>query len=330
MQHALPLSVGIDVSKDTLSVALRFSANEEHLVVPNSPSGILALHRKLRSCACSLIMESTGRYHLLPAFLLMEKGYDVRVVNPLQAKRYISSSTRKKKTDQTDAAALAHMGVTEQKLPARFALTKTDIQIRQKMGLLSALETQLQSMKHSLKTYGQFQKDLDIASSAAERTLGAIVEQMDSAKDALQKEIQTLILHNDRKREQQELACSIPGMSLFTGSLLCHFLSLDCDHPKQWIAFVGFDVSLAQSGNWRGRGKLSKRGNAYFRKRLFSAAWGAVMNNTPFRAYYDHLKKKGHSHRAALVIVARKLLRILFTVLKNNKPFSADLCVFPM
>jgi transposase len=323
------LSVGIDVSKDTLVVAIRSSDQEEHVTVPNSPNGLRALHAKLRGCSCPLIMESTGRYHILPAFLLTEKGYDVRVVNPLQAKRYMAASTRKQKTDKTDATALAQMGVTDQKLPDRFSCTKEDISIRQKIGLLSSLEKHLQSLVRSRKTYRELQKKIGVRVSAAERGLARTVEKMDECRERLEAEIQELILRDDEKRRKHELACTIPGIAAFTGSLLCQVLDTGCEHAKQWIAFVGYDVSLAQSGTWRGRGRLSKRGNGYFRKRLYCAAWGAIMHDPRFRAYYQRLKQKGHSHRAATVIVARKLLRILFSVLKDGQPFAPERCLFP-
>jgi hypothetical protein len=41
------------------------------------------------------------------------------------------------------------------------------------------------------------------------------------------------------------------------------------------------------------RERLSKRGNAYLRKRLYSAGWGAIMNYEQFRTYYETLKEKG-------------------------------------
>lgn len=328
MRTGPPLSVGIDVSKDTLAITFRFPAQEKHFVVPNTPNGITALRRRLGRCSCPLIMESTGRYHILAAFLLAEKGYDVRVVNPIDAKRYISASTRKKKTDQSDAAALAQMGVTSQKLPARFSSSRLDIQIRQKMGLLCSLERQLQSSRRCLKSYQEFQEQMDITMSAAELGLSATVRDMEESRKQLEKEIQTLILNDQGKKQQQELACTIPGISAFLGSILTQLLDRSCASPRQWIAFVGFDIPHPQSGNWRGHGKLSKRGNGYLRKRLFSAGWGAAMNDASFRAYYDRLKADGHGHREAILIITRKLLRILFSVWGAQTPFSPALCRF--
>lgn len=328
MSRLPPLSVGIDVSKDTLAIAIRFHDCEEFLTLPNAAHGITAFKRKLQSCACPLIMESTGRYHLLSAFLLSEAGYDVRVINPLQAKRYVSASIRKVKSDRTDASALAQMGITDTKLPGRFILGKREIQIRQKVGLLSSLERQLQSLTQTLKRYEECHEELGLSLGKAERGMIALAEKMQEQKEHLAEEIVHCIGEDAEHQTLRDLACSIPGISELTGSLLVHFLSRECTSPKQWIAFVGFDVSVRESGTWKGRGKLSKRGFSYLRKRLFSAGWGAAMNHPSFRAYYDHLKEEGSSHREAIVIIARKLLRILFAVLKSGHPFSLEQCLF--
>lgn len=321
------LSVGIDVSKDTLVVAFRSADTEESCVFPNTRNGVTALTRKIGRQRCPIIMESTGRYHILAAFLLSEKHHDVRVINPIMAKRYISASVRKIKTDKSDASALAHMGQVQPTLPA-FHASALDIQIRQKMGLLSLLEKKLQALQQALQTYGEFQESMGTACSGAERSIVKTVHTLRQQKDALTEEM-TLLIGQDREKEaMRDTACSIPGISVLTGSLLAQMLSRACKSPKQWIAFVGLDVSKNESGKTKRREKLSKRGNPYLRKRLYSAGWGAIMNYEPFRTYYESLKKKGHSHRAAVVIVARKLLRILFTLLKNNTTFSWELCSF--
>lgn len=328
MLHPSPVSVGIDVSKDTLAVAIRFPNHEDALVVPNTVHGITALWRALKSCSCPVIMESTGRYHLLSAFLLSEKGYDVRVVNPIQAKRYVAASIRKVKSDRADASALAQMGVTEQRLPPCFASSKREILIRQKVGLLSSLEKQLQALRATFQGNTESHEAPSLPLGKIERRMEKLLEKLQKEKDNLAKEIIALIAEDEERRKVQDLVCTVPDVSLLTGSFLSQFLRKECVSPKQWVAFVGLDVSVRESGTWKGRGRLSKRGNAYLRKRLFSAAWGAAMNHKQFHAYYERLKEEGHAHREALVIIARKILRIAFAVLKNGTLFSPDLCVF--
>lgn len=330
MSERKPLSVGIDVSKDTLAVAIRFADAEQHLTVPNTKNGITALSRKLRRPAYPLIMESTSRYHILPALLLTQHGHDVRVVNPVQAKRYMTSSTRNRKTDKSDASALAQMGVTDQRLPPSFAITIADLQLRQKISLLASLEHKLQSLNHVMRDYRGFQKTVGIINSPSERGVQTIVKAMERQRIRLERDIEATILRDDAKRQAVGLAASVPGISSTTASILCEVLDRDCASAKQWIAFVGYDVAERQSGTWHGRGKLSKRGNPYLRKRLFRAAWGAVQNEECFHTYYERLRAQGRSYREAIVIVARKLLRIVFAVLKNQTPFDPACCSLPI
>lgn len=323
MDHSTCSGIGIDVSKATLDVVLRFSYKEEHCVVQNNTSGINKLLCKLKGCTCRIVLESTGRYHILCAYLLAQAGYDVHLINPIAARRYITASVRKKKTDKADAAVLAHIASLEEDIP-RFTATKTDIYIRQKLGLLCSLERELQSLHGILKGYVEFQDVLRLSASKAEQNIAQCIEELKKQKGILEKEIETLIHEQCHEDSWFTLARSVPGVSLFLAHLLYQVLRKDCVSAKQWIAFFGLDVSVPQSGTWRGRGKLSKRGSAYLRKRMFQAAWGAVMNSEYFRAYYDQLRAQKRSYRESINIIARKQLRILFAVWKNGMPFSAD------
>ena len=63
------------------------------------------------------------------------------------------------------------------------------------------------------------------------------------------------------------------------------------------VAYVGLDVAVRQSGTWRGKGKLSKRGNAYARKVLFQMAWGLKQHNQRYKEKYSALREKGKDYR---------------------------------
>lgn len=107
---------------------------------------------------------------------------------------------------------------------------------------------------------------------------------------------------------------SIPGISAYLAGLLELFLCPDVSGPKSWTAFVGLDISIKQSGTWKGVSKLTKRGNAYLRKRLFQAAWGAMQGNAEFKAYYQRLRAQGRGYVENLLIIARKQLRIAYAL----------------
>jgi len=331
MKPSPPLGIGIDVSKNTLDVVFLFPEKHVHFVVPNNRSGIRTVIKKSSSFSSPLakiVLESTGRYHLLCALLLSSAGLDVRVINPLLARRYLSSSVRKVKTDKADALVLAQVAQFEKRLPKPFSATKTDILIRQKMGLLASLEKQLQMFQAVLSNYSDFQITLEGSQSTAERNLLDSLKTIKKQKELLETEISQLIIHQKNSSLPRDILQSIPGISTLTASLLLFLLDASCQSPKQWIAFCGLDVSVRQSGVWRGRGKLTKRGNPYVRKRLFHSAWGAMMTNPDFRSYYDSLRQAGHSYVESLLIISRKLLRIAFALLQKNQLFDSSFPLF--
>lgn len=324
---ALPLGVGIDVSKATLDVGIRYTNTKKHFVVANTPVGIKSIAKKLKGYAGNIVMESTGRYHILSALLLSQDGYIIRVVNPLDAKRYTSGKTRKKKTDESDACLLAHMAILEMNLPTPFSGKKIDVQIRHKIGLLCALEKKMQSLRAMIRDYGEFQEQIGIEQSESEHYLHETILQIEKQKKLLESEIETLMETHDQHERFRIVANSIPGVSSFLSCLLSETLDMSCNSAKQWIHFVGLDIPPRESGRWRGKSKLSKRGSPYLRKRLFNAAWGAKQNDEHFQKYYKRLRDEGRSYKETVLIICRKILRILFALTKKDMLFSYQDCI---
>lgn len=322
MSVASPLSIGIDVSKKELVCALRYKDTVRHLTKTNTKAGIRALDNQFKRCGCPIIMESTGRYHFLPALLLSEQGYDIRIVNPILVKRYMCGSVRSIKSDPTDAAALAQLALLDLKLPTRFTFAMSDIALRQKISLLSKLEKKLQSLRMMQREYEEVCALCCTEPSAAEVDMKEQIAYMGRTQEHLAEEIEAIVCADPVMRRRVDLLVTVPGVSRGCAVILCAHLSMECTHPKQWIAFVGLDVTVRQSGNWRGHGRLSKRGNVYLRKRLYSAAWGAQMHDDLFAAEYKRLRDEGRAYREALTILSRKILRIAFSVCKNEKPYE--------
>ena len=117
----------------------------------------------------------------------------------------------------------------------------------------------------------------------------------------------------------------VPLRFAYTAGLQELFLRPDVPSPKSWSAFIGIDVSVKQSGTWRGRSKLSKRGNAYLRKRMFQAAWGAMQNAPEFKAYYQRLRDQGRSYKESLLMIARKQLRIAYILWTTGETYQSDM-----
>ncbi|OUS26643.1 hypothetical protein A9Q98_10035 [Thalassotalea sp. 42_200_T64] len=112
-------------------------------------------------------------------------------------------------------------------------------------------------------------------------------------------------------------AINLLAQKLVKASLVSQ-LETDVKNANSWVAFAGMDTSVRQSGTWKGKGKMTKRGNPYLRKRLYNAAWGAKMHDEHFKAYYDQLRSRGRGYVESLCIIAKKILRIAYQVRVNH------------
>lgn len=326
-------AIGIDVAKETLSICRRYSDGQKDIsVIDNNEADITKYIKKnLQQVDGKVILESTGRYHYLGAITFAEHDFDVRVINPLITKKYSSSSIRKVKTDAKDAELLADIALKEDKLPESFSANRHDLEIRKKIGLLGSLEKLLQQYKSILRDYSETKQQLSMKLSSVEKELLKLAKELVATKEKLEQEISKLANSNVARAEQSNRYVSIPGVSKYMADVSSYFFGQDYDRsPKQWIAYAGLDVSIKQSGKWNGRGKLTKRGNPYLRKRLFCAAWGAMMHNQDFKKYYQYLRQKqNRSYVEAMTIISRKLVRIMFNLTKNKTMYSSALINLP-
>lgn len=321
------IAVGIDVSKETLAICERYENRDELREIKNNKIEIGKLSEKLskNNFQGRIVMESTGRYHLQTAFALSENNLDAIVINPLIAKKYSSSSIRKVKTDKRDSQILAEIAIKEEKLPKRFNAGKNELIVKKKLSLIALLDGEIQKLNAAVNEFTCAFKELDLELSKADKKMMKAIGALKKRKEDLEKETEKLISEIDCKADEIKKYSSIPGVSRYAASVSSCFFSKDYNlSSKQWIAFAGIDVSVRQSGQWKGRGKLTKRGNAYLRKKLFQAAWGAKMHDAGFKKYYDHLRTKGKSYVEALTIIARKLIVIMFNLIKNNEYYNAS------
>lgn len=317
------LGIGIDVSKAELAV-VGIKSDEHYLkCVRNDLQAIKSFIQRLHQSGYrgKVVCESTGHYHLKLALVCHEIGVELIVLNPLQSSKHSKAKVRKTKTDPQDALTLATMCITEPELPKPMQLTLSKALIRLKMGQLAAVEKQLQQFHQSLSQYEETYAELGLALSDFQHALREHGSSLKRLRKQFEKELEGLLSH--AVADDQSLADlrELPGFSNVVAGLV-GTLDRQVKGADSWAAYVGLDVSVRQSGTWKGRGRLTKRGNAYMRKRLFQAAWGACLNYDYVRAHYDRLKIQGRKHAEAVCIIARKLLRIAYYVVTKKIQFD--------
>lgn len=95
------------------------------------------------------------------------------------------------------------------------------------------------------------------------------------------------------------------------------------DSPGKLAAFAGIDPSVKQSGDFTGsRVHMSKRGSPYLRRAIWLAATVAAFKDPAISRYYQRKRAEGKSHLTALGHVSRKMVNIIFAVLRDNSPYS--------
>lgn len=118
---------------------------------------------------------------------------------------------------------------------------------------------------------------------------------------------------------------SIPGISYNLGSIiLAEIVDINrFDTPAQLQAFAGLDPATHQSGKFIATGvSMVKRGSPYLRWAILNASRLIAMRDPCFKDYYQKKRKEGKHHFVALTHVAKKLIRVIFKLLKTNSQFS--------
>ncbi len=87
-----------------------------------------------------------------------------------------------------------------------------------------------------------------------------------------------------------------------------------------FIAFMGLDVRVRESGYFKGRRKLTKKGDPEMRRLLFNAA-RAGAKTKQWNTCYLAMRERGHSTTATAVALSRKIARLAFTLMKNQSEY---------
>lgn len=74
----------------------------------------------------------------------------------------------------------------------------------------------------------------------------------------------------------------------------------------------------------RGQRHISKRGRSYLRKLLFFVAINTIRTNGIMHGHYRKMIDKGKPKVKAVVAISRKLLRIIFAMVRNHTTYEEN------
>ena len=96
------------------------------------------------------------------------------------------------------------------------------------------------------------------------------------------------------------------------------------EHDGKLIAAAGLDPTTYESGKYKGQSKISKRGNRHLRRVIWLMTTKVIISNPVFRTYYFKRRKEGLIYKKAVLATAHKLIRVMFSMLVNQKCFEPE------
>lgn len=147
-----------------------------------------------------------------------------------------------------------------------------------------------------------------------------ILESIDKQIDDTTERVEEFVDHHPHAR----LIMSMPGVSYYSALMICAEIGDITRFPdkKKLVCFAGLNPSVYQSGNKCRTGRIAKQGDRNLRWILLQCANVAVMHDKYLAKFYHHLKEK-KNHNIAIVAVARKMLELMYTMMKYNIPYHA-------
>ncbi|HEV7800875.1 MAG TPA: IS110 family transposase [Burkholderiales bacterium] len=300
---------GVDVAKAKLVIGDYDGA--VLVTVDNTPT---AIAQWLTTVAPGSIvaMEATGAYHQVLAALAHAAQMRVFVLNPRALKHYAEAIGQRGKTDPVDTRMIARYAMHEQArlivwepaapatdqlaqlLQRRDCLVHANQMLAQSLAGVSALKASRQELKTSLK---RMIKNVELL---------------------MRKELaQVPHLAQLHKR-----LSSIVGVGFVVAAQLVAALTrLRFARVESFIAYTGLDPRPDDSGIRRGRRRLSKRGPKLLRCLLYNAGMAAAHSKL-FKPLYSSLRARGLQTTEAIVILARKLARIAFSLYRSGATFE--------
>jgi len=322
-------SLCLDVGKNEL-VALLIDADGQPLhAKPITVAQNTRGHRRLLELGrdpanTRVVFESTGVYSRRLVKALLPHVASMHQLNP-KIIRQFALSMNQTKTDHADVRAIAEVVHTlSLKRPEKLEQSRLYPDDQR-----ANLALWLQESDRLRRAIARLRNQIDNLTHETAPDAGLVLTRRRAELNRLLADRRSVHRHIEQlfkqwNNEEARLATSITGIATLTASSILvaigridRFRSADA-----FKAYFGLYPRRSQSGAREGKSRMAKHGNALVRHNLWNAAKSAAKHNPVCKALFDRLLATGHAPPAAYGAVARKLLQILYGVLKNKKPFQ--------
>lgn len=336
------LTVGVDVSQDTLDVAIAIPESKETIDLgsfPNNQPGFEQIAKEVSQQTAQtgpekvhLIIESTGGYEQPFVCFAIEQGWHISKPNPNYVRQWAKGTGGRAKTDKVDARNLARYGAS-QPLPEWKPLPEPIASLEQLLKRQEEIKELLRQEKnrlHALKAKGKKNK---VIFSSVERVIVSLENELKLIED----EIGHLIQENNDLKEQLERLKTTPGIGNKNGIFFLvmfhrwQLFSTGKDDDKALTAYTGLDPSTHQSGtSVHKNARISRQGNSKIRSLLYMGALSSIRGDNPVATFYHRLVNRGKAKKVAIVAAARKILIWAWAVFSKKTVFDPNKLLLPV
>ena len=189
----------------------------------------------------------------------------------------------------------------------------------------------LRKVSHGKFTYARFAKLKELAKDSIGHhndnsdllisTYVSTINHFNEKIDPIDKQISTII------KELNPRMLSIPGLGeISAATILSEYGDIkNFSSPNKMLAFAGLEPSIIQSGTLENNGKMVKHGSGHLRYAIMNIATSILRYSPTFYDYYQKKRSEGKCHRVALSHVCKKLIRVIYSLEKNNIDFDPSL-----
>ncbi len=307
----MDVTVGIDVSKERLDVALWPTG--EIWNCTQSCDDLEALAGRIGDIGPALVvLEATGGLEMPIAGELSVRGVPVAIVNPRQARDFAKATGKLAKTDAIDAVVLARFAhaIRPQARPMPDAKTQELKAVLARRRQIIVMITAEKNRLHAARVAK--------VRSSIQRTIAWLQKQL----KAIDTDLDRMIRSSPSWRAKEDILRSVPGVGrILALTLITELPELGVLNRKEIAALVGVAPLNRDSGTFRGTRRIWG-GRAAVRTALYMGTLSAAHHNPAIRACYRRLVSKGKPKKVALTACMRKLLVTLNVMIRDNRPWG--------
>lgn len=300
---------GIDVSQGTLDIAQDGQSQVQKIA--NTAAAIKRWLKEVPN-GSMIAVEATGKLHVLVVRLSLAAGHQLYVLSPRDLHFYAKSIGRRAKTDRLDALMIARYLQREHAHLHPYQLP-------------SELQEQLQellNMRHRYVVEAEALRQSLSSASVKLRRAPKLLRDYEAVIKEVDERLQQLVQSDPALANAAKNLRTVVGFGPLLSASLAHAITrVPFKNADAFIAHLGLDPRPRDSGQLRGRRYLSKRGSAKMRRLMFVAAMAASKSKL-WRPTYQRYRDRGFSSTATLVILARKLARIAFCIVRTGAVFD--------